>query len=358
MDRTQIESLIEAASLAPSVDNCQPWRFIIDDESIDIFLDRPRAEFFGDYGYAASYATLGAVLENLTVAASGIGLQLDPRFFPSMDPDHVVSVRFITDTLPPDPMLEQLPLRCTNRRKYRTTPLDEAQRKKLQQAGASVPGVTLHLIEDRADMKRVFRLAAQIDSIIFDHPLLHANLYRWIRWNRDEINATRDGMPVGSLELDPFQQLFFRIISSFGILKFLNLFGMNRLIGLLNSALLLKSSALGLVVTKGTTNEDYLNGGRCMERVWLAAAGQGLSFQPFGGLPFLLTRMLRGGESGFSAKQYQLLQQIYADLGKVVPVRPDNGLIILFRVGIAPVPSERSVRRKLSDIVTFHSVPT
>ena len=353
MNDIVLATLLEAACLAPSVDNCQPWRFVCSNDSVSIFLDRERADFFGDYGFAASFATIGAVIENMKIAASHLALVASVVCFPSDDVDHVATVIFSDATVTPDPLCHILPLRCTNRKKYLSASLSQEQRDALCQA-AQISGAKLFLFEEHSTVKALFRLAAQVDSIIFDHPLLHANLYRWIRWSPQEKSKTRDGMPVGSLEIDAFQRLFFRVISSFGMLKFFNMFGVNRLIGLLNSSLLLKSSALGLIVMDGTSNVDYLNGGRCMERVWLTASSLGLAYQPFGGLPFLLTRMLRGGNEGFSDKQYSKLRGVFHKLQQHAPVTPDDGLVIFFRVGTAAEPTERSIRRPLSEVAQLN----
>jgi hypothetical protein len=352
MNDIALATLLEAACLAPSVDNCQPWRFVCSDDSVKVFLDRERAEFFGDYGFAASYATIGAAVENMQIAASHLNLVASVTCFPSDDLDHVATVKFSDGVATPDPLCHILPLRCTNRRKYLSASLTQEQRDALGQA-AQLSGAKLYLFEEHSTVKALFRLAAQVDSIIFDHPLLHANLYRWIRWSPQEKSRTCDGMPVGSLEIDAFQKLFFRVISSFGMLKFFNMFGVNRLIGLLNSSLLLKSSAVGLIVMEGTSNVDYLNGGRCMERVWLTASALGLAYQPFGGLPFLLTRMLRGGKEGFSDQQYSKLQGVFGKLQQHAPVTAENGLVICFRVGSAAEPTERSIRRPLSEVAEF-----
>jgi hypothetical protein len=353
MNDIVLATLLEAACLAPSVDNCQPWRFVCFNDSVDIFLDRERADFFGDYGFAASYATIGAAVENMQIAASHLDMVASVTCFPSDDVDHVATVKFSDAAVTPDPLCHILPLRCTNRKKYSSASLSQEQRDALCQS-AQLSGAKLYLFEEHSTVKELFRLAAQVDSIIFDHPLLHANLYRWIRWSPQEKSQTCDGMPVGSLEIDAFQKLFFRIISSFRMLKFFNIFGVNRLIGLLNSSLLLRSSALGMIVMDGTSNVDYLNGGRCMERVWLTASALGLAYQPFGGLPFLLTRMLRGGNEGFSEKQYSKLQGVFRTLQRHVPITPGNGLVIFFRVGTAAAPTERSIRRPLSEVAQLN----
>ncbi len=344
-----IDKLVAAATTAPSVDNCQPWQFIARDDGFDIHLDRQRAEFFGDYGYTAAYATIGAAVENLVIAASNLNLACDITPFPASE-NPVVRISFRPSPTTPDPLSSALSQRCTNRRPYRREELSEAAKTSLHKA-ISVPGANLHLLDDQSTMKELFRLSAKVDSVIFDHPELHANLFRWLRWNDREVEGSRDGLPVTSLELDSIQRLFFRLMSSWPFLRTLNLIGVNRLVGLLNSSLLMKSSALGILVMDGSSDQDYFAGGRCMERLWLTATALGIAVHPFGGLPFILTRMLRGGEQGFSDQQYSLLRNVYSKLQEIVPITPENALIILFRFGHADPPTVRSLRRPVSDVL-------
>lgn len=345
-----IDELIVAATTAPSVDNCQPWQFVAREDGLDICLDRQRAEFFGDYGYTAAYATIGASVENLVMAASNLNIACDITPFPA-GANTVAHISFRPGPTTPDPLSSALPQRCTNRRPYRSEKLSELAKTTLHEA-ISFPGAHLHLLDDRSAMKALFRLSAKVDSVIFDHPELHANLFRWLRWNDAEVKGSRDGLPVASLELDLAPRLFFRFMSSWRFLRTLNLMGINHLVGLLNSSLLMKSAALGILVMDGATNQDYFDGGRCMERIWLTATALGIAVHPFGGIPFILTRMLRGGKEGFSDQQYSLLQNVYSRLQEIVPITPENALIILFRFGHAESPTVRSLRRPVSDVLS------
>lgn len=345
-----MEKLLRAGTLAPSIDNCQPWRFVASDTSIAVYLDRERAEFFGDYAYTASYVTLGMVVENIVLAASGCGLEADAAPFPEGRDTPVARIRLREATIEPDPLATFLETRCTNRKRYRTIPLPEDVSRRLAATPAPA-GAHLHLIEDRNDMRRLASLGAEVDRVIFDHHLLHANLFRWLRWNENEIRATRDGMPVGTLEISAPERLFFRLLSSWHFQKMCNFFGTNRIVGAINSRLLTKASALGLVVMDGAGDVDFFNGGRFFERVWLQATSLGLSFQPFGGVPFLVTRIMRAGADGFSERQFARLRRVSGELQEIVPFSRNNALVILFRVGYAGQPTARAIRRPIEEVL-------
>ena len=92
IDHKLICEILRYGVMAPSIDNCQPWHFVVKNENVlDIFLDKPRAEFFGDYAYTASYATIGALAENITIAATKFNIQAHVESFPVDGSDEPVA---------------------------------------------------------------------------------------------------------------------------------------------------------------------------------------------------------------------------------------------------------------------------
>ena len=162
-------------------------------------------------------------------------------------------------------------------------------------------------------------------------------------------SKTGDGMGVAVLELPLMDRLFFRLISSWSLLNFLNHFGLSRLIAVKNSGLLRKSSALGLLVMEGSANPElYFQGGRYLERLWLQTTHDGLAFQPYGGLPFLLTRLKLAGGEGFSSEQVRSLEKVQKELQALSGMQTKDTLLMLFRIGFANPPTVRTPRRCLS----------
>ncbi len=195
MEHDIITKIIAAGHAAPSVDNCQPWMFRIEAAGLSILLDEKRAEFFGDYQFTASYVTMGAVIENMTICAAASGYSTRINTFPSDDPSTVARLEFTKSTTTDSTLYDQIGRRCTNRRKYARTPLNNDAIESLKEVNGNYHG-TVRFFTEHATIKRFARLASMIDSVIFSHRLLHANLFRWLRWNAKETASTRDGMPL------------------------------------------------------------------------------------------------------------------------------------------------------------------
>lgn len=353
-DHKLISEILRYGLMAPSIDNCQPWNFAVKkDNTVEIFLDKPRAEFFGDYAYMASYATIGALAENITIAATKFNVYAHVESFPSCGSDEPVArVTFSSADIAQDPLFSAIERRCTNRRPY----LDkQIPAEVLHTLKSSVHApFRLILFQSNEEMKSLAGLSASIDEIIFGHRLLHENLFRWMRWDDKSWRETGDGMGIAVLELPHIDRLFFRLFSSWPLLSFLNHFGLNRIIAAKNSGLLRKSSALGLLIMEGSASPDqFFRGGCYLERIWLQATENGLAFQPYGGLPFLLTRLKLAGGHGFSSKQIKSLQEVQTGLNVLTGMQKEDTIIMLFRIGFANPPSTSTPRRNLPDILTF-----
>mgnify|MGYP001610077551 CR=1 FL=1 len=96
-----LKEILEAGVSAPSIDNCQPYLFSIHPEkaSIDLYIDAQRADFFGDYNFLASYITIGAVIENMLIAAAHHALASTVDLFPDINEGSLVAtIRFHKDS--------------------------------------------------------------------------------------------------------------------------------------------------------------------------------------------------------------------------------------------------------------------
>src|SRR5579859_7820367 len=81
LDKEKIQTLIEHAGMAPSGGNIQPWKVLVEGETIRIKLDPQRSNNFLDIGYYASFFALGTFTENLCITANELGLKYN-IFFP------------------------------------------------------------------------------------------------------------------------------------------------------------------------------------------------------------------------------------------------------------------------------------
>ena len=91
-----IKDSVLLACRAPSLHNSQPWRWVADGGSLQLFVDRSRVMYRTDRWGREAIISCGAVLDHLQVAMAAAGWRSNVDRFP--DPnhrDHVASVDFI-----------------------------------------------------------------------------------------------------------------------------------------------------------------------------------------------------------------------------------------------------------------------
>ncbi|OBB65318.1 NAD(P)H nitroreductase [Mycobacterium sp. 852002-30065_SCH5024008] len=90
-----LERAVLLACRAPSVHNSQPWRWVADDGTLRIFVDRHRAMAATDHSGREVILSCGAVLDHLCVAMTAAGWEPKVDRFPDPDdPDQLASVTF------------------------------------------------------------------------------------------------------------------------------------------------------------------------------------------------------------------------------------------------------------------------
>lgn len=89
-----IRDAVRAACRAPSLHNIQPWRWVIETDELQLFLD-PGRVLPSDRAGREAVIGCGAALDHLRAAMAAAGLHANVDRFPNpSDPDHLASIRF------------------------------------------------------------------------------------------------------------------------------------------------------------------------------------------------------------------------------------------------------------------------
>ena len=339
--------------LAPSGDNCQPWRFRWDGEALRVVFLPERAESLYDVRFAASWISLGAVLTNMAVASRQLGLELEVELFPSGEAARVVTrSRFRPGPAAGDPLHPAISRRCVNRRPYRAEPVPGEIRDELLAIGSSVPRVALDWVETAFQKRRLASLAARNDRILFENRALHDGLYRWLRWTPAEALRTRDGMPIETLELAPHERPGFRLLGSWRCARLFAALGLTRMLPARARRIYRRSGAMALLTVDGQQPEDFVRGGEVLERIWLTATLRNVAVQPITGVTFLLLRLSMAGGEGLGPAHRRLLADVEREFLEIFPGAAGRKPAMLFRLGLGPPPSGRTLRLPLEQVLS------
>jgi len=90
-----ITNAVELACHAPSLQNTQPWRWVVRGAGVDLFVDRERIVTSTDGSGREAVLSCGAALDHLRVAMAAVGWEIHIDAFPNPNNlDHMASADF------------------------------------------------------------------------------------------------------------------------------------------------------------------------------------------------------------------------------------------------------------------------
>jgi molybdopterin/thiamine biosynthesis adenylyltransferase len=272
-------AVCEAATLAPSGGNAQPWRLEPTDRGFDIHLDEGRTSSM-DVAFRGSYVAIGAATLNARIAAAAHGLRIDVLPFPDGADGSVVSRIELTES-DAGPRMEDLYrlvlTRSTNRHPGDGRPIDQDAIETIQ-AAVQAEGARLHLLTDRDAITEYAELLAESDRLRFLTPHLHQEMMGELRW--PGIDGLQDGIDVRTLELDDSDLAKLAVARRSDVMAQLAAWDGGRALGDTSRERVPTSSAIAVVTVGDSSPASYVRGGAAVQRLWLEATGAGLSVQP------------------------------------------------------------------------------
>jgi nitroreductase len=348
----RVRKILEAAIQAPSGDNCQPWRFVVDHDRIDLY-DEPAADTsYYNYRQRASLVAHGALLENVALVAPTLGFHARFALFPTPDnPCHIAQITLEECPAKASGLAPFIALRTTNRKRYMGGLLDDEKLAALTTAKADLPDVALYLTSKRPEIERLAEVICLSDRLVFENRRLHDFLFEHIRWSDAEATACRDGLDIKTLELNAFDTLGFKLLKNWRLTRLLGKLGATRAVADNARKLASSASAIGIILGPGSREPlTYLQGGRLLQRTWLHATQLGLSFHPMAGICFMMQRVAESRADELSSLHIQLIIDAIKQVAVMTNCQNPN-VIGIFRIGIADPPTAHSKRKDLSQVL-------
>lgn len=264
--------LVEAAVLAPSAHNSQPWRFALARATVRIFPDRSRRRPVADPEDRELFVSLGCALENLVIAARAAGYEPAVTLFPRGEPDGCLRVDLAPAAAPVEGGLaDAIARRQTNRHHYDGRPIPPDDLARLAAVPAE-PGVLIRVFTAAAALDTVAELVRRADEAQLDDEGFRQELAGWIRFSGREAAARGDGLAPAVLEVPEVP----RWIGEWGLPFVLT----GEREGVKDARLVRSSSAVALVTTAADDRRAWVAAGRSFERFALTAATLGVQLAP------------------------------------------------------------------------------
>ena len=278
----QLHTLVESAIQAPSADNKHPVRFQLGDQCIEIYHVR---NDWSEHGYkrVLDLLSLGALVENLAIAASRFGAGIKTTLLPEPgQPNLVLRVNLLIDKIQTDPLWKIIPLRHTNRAVWFHGPrLSPDERLLLEAAVSNRSDGQLHWLDQPSERRPAIALMRRAETERFHNQQLHEELFSAIRFKVGWHTTCEEGLPPGALGVGPPLHGLFALLRHWSVMRQANRIGIHHVLGWRSCDLPCRLAPhLGLLTVKNLDTTSVFEVGRAFQRLWLTATSQGYAIQP------------------------------------------------------------------------------
>lgn len=351
--------LVEAANLAPSIGNNQPWRWFYKDGFLLLFHDKSITISFGDYDEVGTNVAMGACLENLILKSHQLGMTVHKDSFPLPDKPLLVAVLSFSEISSDeiqstDYLVNYIEKRCTNRNNGKRIVADKSDINALKDIAQSIPGATLHIIESDAELESIKDVIAGCDRLRFMHPEGHHDFFtKEIRWSKEECERTRDGLDIEAFDLRPSEVTGFKMAADPDVIEYLSKWQGGKAFEKMTRKAVDSASAIALLTMPAYDRNNYLLGGQCVQRIWLEATKRNLSIHPMLAPLFLFARLLHGNGENMPEKMSNEVKELRKKFIAIFPIKENIGEIFLFKISVASELRVKSLRKPVESVLTW-----
>jgi nitroreductase len=278
-------TLVQAAILAASPHNTQPWLFKVANSSITLHIDTQRNVGALDPYLREEHIGIGCALENLVLAASANGYATSVTLQPGKlepipagpDARLLARVDLASGKRDETELYDAIPLRHTNRGAYdphKPIPTDFLEA--LGRLAGDDADAKLFLFTAEDDRKKIAAVSSAANTEIYSDPEVQSGSAHWVRMKWSAVQEHRDGLTIDAVGLPPIANAVVKMMSP----RMLQWAGThsekNHYLNLMLSAPL-----IGFIAVRDRyEQEQCLRAGRIWQRAHLLATARGLAARP------------------------------------------------------------------------------
>lgn len=269
----KVRFCLRYAVLAPSSHNTQPWTFRLDRRVCEVRADRTKALPVCDPHDRELTISVGCAVWQLRLALRRFGLDDQLTLLPEKgDHDLMARIEIGKAKRTPTPAevlsFEAIPHRRTCRHAFKPEdpPAGLLTRLTATPAETGATGVTLHLVKDLEERRRLATLVHEADVVQFNQRAFRRELALWMHHNRTH---ERDGIPGYAMGLNELESLAAPLV--------VRTFDMGEGRGAKDEQLALRSPVLAVLSTERDDPTAWLEAGQVLAEVLLRATSAGLS---------------------------------------------------------------------------------
>ena len=209
----------------------------------------------------------------------------------------------------------------------------------------------MNFITNEIELDKIANVLGEIERIRLLDKSGHADFVNEIRWNNSEAEKTLDGIDLKTIDLSNSETVGLEIAKEPEIIELLKDWNLGGAFKKLTIKSIDSAGAIGIITTKELNNKTHLNGGRAVQKAWLEANLNGISFQPIASSVFLFHRLIVGNGIGFEKETINKLNDLRKDYLNALKIDELNHEIFIFRLCIAENLKTRSLRKPLNELL-------
>jgi hypothetical protein len=265
----QLRHVVQAAGLAPSVHNTQPWRFVQESDHLELHADPSRQLRVLDPDGRQLHLSCGAALFHARAAARALGLAVQVHLLPDADqPSHLADL--VLSAGPPATddeirLATAILQRHTHRGAFDKRAVPAAVLDVLRDA-AQAEGARLPQVASEDQLLQLEVLLSRADAMEESDPLYREELSQWVHY----APTRADGIPVATVTQAAGSSLRQRD------------FGWTNSPAVDGSQPAADEPSVVVLTTDDDDPLSWLRGGQALAAVLLHAADLGVQAQPLG----------------------------------------------------------------------------
>lgn len=341
--KMDIREILYNSINAPSGANSQPWSFLLPSQDVLVIRIHPEKDHkILNYRNRGTLMALGALIENIVQTASS--QQYEVGISPFRTTTNTIDLSFSRQKLG-NKLNQNLSTfikdRTTNRKPYKNEPLSKEEDEMLRAVAES----TLVRFLSTSDSRKCIDLGnslAIFEKLMLEHDDLRKLSFNEIVWSDTSVREDCSGILIKTLELESPKRFVLKLLQKAFFMRCANAIGLPSIIAADAGKTYGTCSKLGALAIQDT-DEDFIEAGRVLERIWLQATALGLSFQPVTGILFL-QQFIQSNHTLFSNTEEEVIRAAYQNIAHKLDTPPNTILAAVFRIGKSEPPSLRTAK--------------
>jgi molybdopterin/thiamine biosynthesis adenylyltransferase len=357
VNEKMITVLVEAARMAPSAGNNQPWKWYFDDRQLFLFHDMERSASSGDFNNMAACMSFGTAIENLKLKANELNLNVDTSLFPfAAENDHCLVAVFSfskSSAISHDGLVHFIDKRYTNRNPGKGGSIDSKYIDEMKIAASAVKQTSFTFTDDNQKIQQIADITGKAEKLRIFIEEGHYELFeKEMRWTKEAAGNAKDGIDIRTLDLSPKDEAGLRLLKDQQVIKYLSEWNGGRALENLTRDLVGSSPGIGLITGISFTPESFVHAGEAIERIWLSATKNRIAVQPVLAPVLHFARLIHGNGKDMPEHIKAAFYKLYKEFVSIWGLSPKNEEpLFLFRFCFADESKVKSLRRDLDDIL-------